>query len=450
MTKTSTDEQPAPVVLDKGAPEPPPERPGKRRSSLHVSRAELVLALPDYLALREVPLKPDPLEALAVAVGDIRQDQRERADVIMDLMPVSQRRVAARRSRLMSAARSRSDNNPIIPGIPQRGSGLSLDRVISLGQEALAEAQGNQGRSGGRVRSSNGFERIARSADLKASMGKFVPGVDAVFELQFLVRTCSIERHRPRLMLEQILAALEAWSGENHLREVGLHLGFTRLRSDSPLYRRHFDLRYASGAFAPKRGNWVTGAEIAGLLKPPTKHNNASNISRSGGVVPPTPHGLPTWDGQPDLLPLGWVGTPGGGERLAGVPLRYLLFALMLGKAGYGKTEMALVQAIALAHNGHGLLFLDPHGDGWQRARPYLAHKELAPRMWEIDLTNTSLDAMVGSWNPLATVNRSEDDLPDIVQYIVTGFASALNWSDSAGRAKAIGRWSPWSSCPGC
>ncbi|MCM2430895.1 type IV secretory system conjugative DNA transfer family protein [Streptomyces sp. RKAG337] len=247
--------------------------------------------------------------------------------------------------------------------------------------------------------------------------------------------------HRPAptaLLLDQILAALEGWAGDNHLRPVGLNLGLTRLRADSMLYRQGFDHRFETGTFAPRRHGWVTGEEIAGLLKPPTKHNAAANIVRSGGVVPPPHQGLPSWTGQPDLLPLGWVSKPGGGERLAGVPLRYLLFALFLGKAGYGKTEMSLVQAIALAHNGHGVLFLDPHGDGWQRARPYLAHRELAPRIWEIDLTSPELGAMVASWNPLSMVNRREDDIPDIVQYIVTGFSSALNWSDSAGRAKTI------------
>lgn len=137
-------------------------------------------------------------------------------------------------------------------------------------------------------------------------------------------------------------------------------------------------------------------------------------------------------------MPLGWVAKPGGGERLAGVPLLYLLFALSLGKAGFGKTEMSLVQAIALAHCGHGILFLDPHGDGWQRARPYLAHDHLMDRIWEIDLTSPDLDQMVASWNPLSMQNRHEADIPDIVQYIVTGFSSALNWGDSAGRAKTI------------
>ncbi|MCX5216201.1 ATP/GTP-binding protein [Kitasatospora sp. NBC_00240] len=411
------------------------EAPG-RSEQLFVARAELALALPDHLSLRELPLKPDPLEALAAAVADVRKTLSERVDLVLDLVPVPAGKVSRKRNQLLSAARRRPQDFPSIPGMPQgSGSGFSLDRLASIGSEIAAEMRGPQAR-GAQGRGAQGQRRSVQ--DMKVAMGKFVPGVDPVLDLQMLLRACSTDPTRPRMLLDQVLAALEGWSGDNHLQPVGLNLGITRVRADSALYRRHFDLRFESGAFAPRQHGWVTGQEIAGLLKPPTKHNTAANVARSGGVVPPPPPNLPVWNGQPGLLPLGWVAKPGGGERLAGIPLKYLLFALFLGKAGYGKTEMSLVQAIALAHNGHGILFLDPHGDGWQRARPYLAHRKLAPRMWEIDLTSPDLDAMAASWNPLSMQNRRVDDIPDIVQYIVTGFSSALNWSDSAGRAKTI------------
>lgn len=417
-----------------------PRRPKPRKDTpkqQHVARAELALALPDHLALREVPIKPDPLEALAAAVADVREDLGERADIVLDLVPIAPSRVSRRRSRLLARARRNPSNMPAIPGLPQHGSGggFGLDRLASLGSEIAAEMRGQQGRGGQRPMQR---QRMPSVSDVKAAMGKFGPGADPVFALQLLIRTCSSDPARPRMLLDQIMATLEGWAGDNHLRPVGLNLLVTRLRADSRLYRRSFDRRFATGEFAPRRPSWVTGAELAGLLKPATKHNTAANVARSGGVVPPPPPSLPTWTGQADLLPLGWVAKPGGGERLAGLPLAYLLFGLFLGKAGYGKTEMSLVQAIALAHNGHGTLFLDPHGDGWQRARPYLAHPHIAPRLWEIDLTSPDLDAMVGSWNPLSMENRGEEEIPDIVNAIVTGFASALNWSDSAGRAKTI------------
>ncbi|MEV7004020.1 ATP/GTP-binding protein [Streptomyces sp. NPDC093982] len=403
---------------------------------MHYARAELALALPDHLALREVPLTPDPLEALANAVADVREDLGESADVVLDLVPIASNRVGSRRRRLLAQARRNPSDGPAIPGMPQGTKRFRFDlgHVMS---EIATEMKGNQG-GGARHRPHHQQQRTHRVADVKAAMGKLAPGAEPVFSMQLLVRTCAREKYRARMLLDQVLAALEPWSGDNHLRPVGLHLGVTRVRADHWMYRGRFDRRFETGLFVPRRNSWVTTQEIAGLLKPPTKHNNAPNIARSGGVVPPPPAALPTWTGQRGLLPLGWVAKAGGGERLAGVPLKYLLFALFLGKSGFGKTEMSLVQAIALAHGGFGVLFLDPHGDGWVRARPYLAHKELAHRIWEIDLTSPELERMVGSWNPLSMERRRESEIPDIVQYIVTGFAAALNWSDSAGRAKTI------------
>lgn len=402
---------------------------------MHYARAELALALPDHLALREVPLTPDPLEALANAVADVREDLGESADVMLDLVPVTPNRVNSRRRRLLAQARRNPADGPAIPGMPQRTNrfGFDLGQVMS---EIATEMKGNQG--GGARQRPHQQRTTHRVADMKAAMGKLAPGAEPVFSMQLLVRTCARDEYRARMLLDQVLAALEPWSGDNHLRPVGLHLGVTRVRADHWIYRSKFDRRFDTGLFVPRRHSWVTAQEIAGLLKPPTKHNMAPNITRSGGVVPPPPASLPTWTGQRGLLPLGWVAKSGGGERLAGVPLKYLLFALFLGKSGFGKTEMSLVQAIAIAHGGFGVLFLDPHGDGWTRARPYLAHKELADRIWEIDLTSPELDKMVGSWNPLSMERRRESEIPDIVQYIVTGFAAALNWSDSAGRAKTI------------
>ncbi|GAA1227295.1 type IV secretory system conjugative DNA transfer family protein [Streptomyces rhizosphaericus] len=403
---------------------------------MYYARAELTLALPDHLALREVPLDPDPLEALANAVADVREDLGESADVVLDLVPVAKSRVASRRRRLLAKARRNAADGPAIPGMPQRTNrfGFDLGAVMS---EIASKMKGNQG-GAARPRPQNHAHRAHRMTDMKAAMGKLAPGAEPVFSLQLLVRTCARDADRARVLLDRVVAALEPWSGDNYLRPVGLHLGITRVRADHWMYRRRFDRRFERGLFAPRRKSWVTSQEIAGLLKPPTKHNRAANIARSGGVVPPPPAALPTWTGQPGLLPLGWVAKPGGGERLAGLPLKYLLFALFLGKSGYGKTEMSLVQAIALAHNGHGLLFLDPHGDGWARAQQYLAHPALRDRIWAIDLTSPKLHNKVGSWNPLSMEGRDESQIPDIVQAVVTGFASALNWNDSAGRAKAI------------
>jgi hypothetical protein len=412
-----------------------PEARDEPAPQMHYARAELALALPDHLALRDVPLTPDPLEALANAVAGVREDLGESADVVLDLVPVAPSRVASRRRRLLAQARRSPTGAAAIPGMPQRTNRFGFD-LGSVMSEIAAEMKGSQG--GAQQIQHTASPRILSTADAQAALGKLAQGTEPVFSLQLLVRTCARDTNRARMLLDQVLAALEPWSGDNHFRPVGLHLGITRVRADHWMYRSRFDRRFETGLFTPRRNSWVTAQEIAGFLKPPTIHNSAANIARSGGVVPPPPAALPTWTGQRGLLPLGWVAKAGGGERLAGVPLKYLLFALFLGKSGYGKTEMSLVQSIALAHNGFGVLFLDPHGDGWVRARPYLAHQALADRIWEIDLTTPDLDKLVGSWNPMSMEGRHEAEIPDIVQYIVTGFSAAVGWNDASARAKTI------------
>ncbi|WP_051812050.1 ATP/GTP-binding protein [Kitasatospora sp. MBT63] len=407
---------------------------------LYIAREELTLALPDYLALRDVPLQPDPLTALAGAFGGIRPDLGEQAEVSLDLVPLSPRSVNRKRQRLLKTAHRRPlGAGPMVAGMPheQGAAGLGLD-LSTVFAEAAAEMRGQA--AGGRGPSAPRFRTAAQAGDQKTSMGKFAPAnPDVVFALQLLIRAQSADATRPRLMLEQIRAALEIWAGHNHFRPVGANLGITRLSADGLLYRASFDRRFGSGLFEPRgRYNLVTSTEIAGLVKPPTRHNSAPNIARAGGAAPPAPPELPEFTGQDGVFPLGYVAKPGGGWRLVGLPLEFLLFGLFLGKSGYGKTEMALVQAIALAHQGHGILFLDPHGDGWQRARPYLAHASIADRLWEIDLTSPSLSSMVGSWNPLSMERRSRDEISDIVGAIVTGIGSALSWGDTASRAKTI------------
>jgi hypothetical protein len=109
----------------------------------------------------------------------------------------------------------------------------------------------------------------------------------------------------------------------------------------------------------------VTAAEIAGLLKPPTVHCAHRNVTRSGGMVPPAPQNLPYWHGQAGVNPVGYAPGPDGREQLLGMALDDLFFSLRVGKSRYGKTETALVQAVALAlSGGDGVWFLDPHAGG--------------------------------------------------------------------------------------
>ncbi|MEU1628221.1 ATP/GTP-binding protein [Streptomyces sp. NPDC020096] len=354
----------------------------------------------------------------------VRSDQGEQADVVVDLVAVPQRAVARRRRRLMARAKQRGPSafGERIGGTGGGGGGLWSTLVDGL----------NGGRTSGQR-----VGRIPRQTDLADGVGKFTPGTE-VFALQLLVRATGTHPARARAHLNRLLAALEAFSGQNRLVPVGPRRTGWRPYSNVWWRRRSFDRRLASGEFAPVCRQWVTTAEIAALLKPPTAHCTAVNVARGGGTVPAAPAGLPEWTGQPDVVPLGLVTGPDGRSRLGGVYEADLLFAAYLGKSGFGKTEEALLQAISRAYAGRGTWFLDPHGEALARARPYLAHPAVMSRMWQIDLSTPSMSDRVASWNPLSMEGKRIEQIQDVIGAVVGGIASAQGWVDGAPRARTI------------
>ncbi|AJF70356.1 hypothetical protein [Streptomyces vietnamensis] len=398
------------ISLAKPTSAPTARASGRR----YVQRAELALGLPDYKALASLGLSPDPLQQLAAAMSSVRTEDGEKAEAVFDLVPVSERRLARRRRRLMARAARRG---PSAYGERLTG-GLGGGGFWGTMTSAWSGGAGSTGRS----------ERIPRQADLRDGVGKLEPGAGAVFAVQILLRT---EAAHPQLALarmHQLIAALSMTSGENYLKVHRPHSWSIG----------HFERRFASGEFAPHRRQWLTVPELAGWLKPPTVKCAASSVVRSGGLVPPAPADLPVYTGQRDLIPLGAVVYPDGRERIGAARVQDLLFGLQLGKAGHGKTEEALVQCIAMAHSGYGCWFLDPHGEGWARAKPYLAHPEIADRLWEINLAKTAPDQPVVSWNPLSMEGRTLSDVQDIVRSVTEGIAAAQDWGDNAPRARTI------------
>ncbi|MFE5718541.1 type IV secretory system conjugative DNA transfer family protein [Streptomyces erythrochromogenes] len=380
----------------------------------YVQRAELALGLPDYKALASLGLNPDPLQQLAAAMASVRSEDGENAEAVFDLVPVSEQRLARRRRRLMARAARRGPSaygERLTGGLGGGGFWGSTTAAWSGGAGA-----------------SNRSERLPRQTDLRAGVGKLEPSAGAVFAVQILLRT---EAAHPQLALarmHQLIAALSMASGENYLKAH-------RPRRWSI---GRFERRFTSGEFAPRRQQWLTVPELAGWLKPPTVKCTASSVVRSGGLVPPAPADLPVYTGQHDLIPLGAVVYPDGRERIAAARVQDLLFGLQLGKAGHGKTEEALVQCIAMAHSGYGCWFLDPHGEAWARAKPYLAHPEILDRLWEINLAKADPDQPVVSWNPLSMEGRTASDVQDIVRSVTEGIAAAQDWGDNAPRARTI------------
>lgn len=172
----------------------------------YVQRAELVLGLPDYKALASLGLSPDPLQQLAAAMASVRTEDGEKAEVAFDLVPVSERRLARRRRRLMARAARRGPS-----AYGERLTG-GLGGGGFWGSAAAAWSGG--------ASASNRSERIPRQTDLRDGVGKLEPGA-AVFAVQILLRT---EAAHPQLALarmHQLIAALSMTSGRTISRSIG-------------------------------------------------------------------------------------------------------------------------------------------------------------------------------------------------------------------------------------
>lgn len=397
----------------------------------HVARAELVLARPDHRRLTPAAVDPDPLQVLADACAHLDTARGEQAELVVDVVPVASRRVAAWRRRLVRRAQQRGPSayGETLGGSARRSGGWMSTLVEGLnGGKPLSSAAGK-----------SAAQPLARQTDLAEGVGKFLPGADAqVFAVQVLVRVSGTHPARAQARLHQVMAVMDAWSGENWWRPVGPRRTGWRPYSSVWWRRRSFDRRYASAEFAPARHQWVTAAELAALLRPASVYCTAQNVVRTGGTLAPAPRALPTWTGQPGVVPLGRVTEADGRTRLACLPQADVLFGASLGKSGFGKSELALLQAIALAYGGLGAWFLDPHGAAIKRALPYLTHPAVIGRVQLIDLSAKKPGAMVAAWNPLSMEGRAEEEIQDVIGSVVAGLAAAQGWGDGAPRARAI------------
>jgi hypothetical protein len=376
---------------------------------IEVARAELVLARSSSEPLRAVGLDPDPLSGFAGSIDALDPAGGDRATVCVDLLPVTPGKRRRLRRRLLRLARHDHQQGPP-PG------------------EALADLLSGGGRRGAAARPAELIERRVGRQALARKLGTAEP----MFEMQVLVRVASPVPGRAKAQLAATLAAWDVFAGENHLRVCGLRIpGVAFLGSDLPGRRRWFDRRLDSGLFRPAQRRVVTGSEIAGLLKPPSKRCTAPNVLRSGGAVPPPPRGLPTFAGQSSLLPLGKVVTETG-ERMVGVPLRDTFFFYMSGRSRFGKTETAIGQFLHVARSGHGCLFLDPHLDAISRIKGYLTEEGLRDRVLEINLADPDRQP---AWNLFAVAGRSPRRAAGQVDAVVDAFASALRWDEVNARA---------------
>lgn len=386
----------------------PAERKSEREPRPRVARAELVLARASHEPLREAGLDPDPLAAFARALSGLRTESGERAEVAIDLLPVTAAGRRRARKRLLRRVRREQRAERERASLRDALSLGSSDRGPALPAELI--------------------DRQAAQAALRQKLGRSEP----MFCPQVLIRASSPDRGAAKLRVEGLLAAFDAFAGENHFRVSGLGLGgLVFAGADAPWRRGRFERRLRSGRFAPARKRLVTATEIAGLLKPPSAKCAAPNVLRSGGMMAPPPPGLPTFAGQSQLLPLGRV-TEDGRERLAGVPLADTFFSYTAGRTRYGKTETAIGQFLHLAQSGHGCFFLDPHADALEKIKPYLTGAELVERVVEVNLADTERQP---GWNLFAAAGESPQRAQDRVDAVVDSFASALRWDETNTRA---------------
>ncbi|MEU8893697.1 ATP/GTP-binding protein [Streptomyces sp. NPDC048442] len=403
----------SPAVTCRKAP------PVKAPKAKHTVRAEFVLRGLTVGALRDVPMEPDPLQPLADAVSDLRAELGDVAEICLDLQRAPAWYLRARRWQAVEEARAGEHREARrASSWVRQDAERAEDSLLNVLRQMLSGRQG-EGRRWVMPPS-------PRRVDRDKALGKLTS--THLVRVQVLVRCTSDFEGRARARLRQLEAALDVFGGEARWQMRGWHLGPWHYSSDRRPARRAFDHRWATGQIRAPRTNWVALHEVAGMLKPPTMHCRLPLLATA----------VPTWrEGDPRLVLQGWHRTGDGQRRMLATYEAETLFEVAVGKAGWGKTERALCQAVGHARAGGGLLFADPHGDSWHRAAPYLAHAALDGRIARIDLATTHGRAQLGCWNPLGMDQGQQDH--QVVAQTVDAFASALGWNAvSAPRALTI------------
>ncbi|MFJ2007841.1 ATP/GTP-binding protein [Streptomyces chartreusis] len=396
-------------------------RPLTDKPRQHVVRAEFVLRGKPTAPLRDVPLDPDPLQPLIDAVSDLRAELGDLAEIRLDIQRAPKWSLRARRVQLMSDARRRErrEAQRAARWVRQDATGVE-DSLISHVQQLVSGKQGGGGRR-------LVMPPVPRRVDPAEALGKLADD-DHLVRVQLLVACASNTAGRAEARLAQLQAALDVFGGGSRWAMRGFMLGPWRFGADRWPSRRGFERRWELGHCQPPKANWVRLDELVGLLKPPTVHCRLPLLASD----------LPTFEhGDRSLLLQGIYRGPDGRRRLVATRAAETLFEVGVGKAGGGKTERALAQAIGWAHAGGGLMFLDPHRDSWPRAVPFLAHDHLMQRIALIDLNASGPNPQISSWNPIGM--HQGQIAHEVVEATADAYASVLGWDDAtAPRALTI------------
>jgi hypothetical protein len=123
------------------------------------------------------------------------------------------------------------------------------------------------------------------------------------------------------------------------------------------------------------------------------------------------------------------------GRRVVGVRASETFFLYKSGRSRYGKTETAIGQFVALVRDGHGGLFMDPHGDGIAEIKTYLTDPGVAERVVELDLSDRATSARQPGWNLFGLAERSRSEAAARVDAFVDALAATLRWDERNTRA---------------
>jgi len=391
-----------------------PARPVRDEQHNHTVRSVFVLHGAAGSRLRDVPLEPDPLQPLIDAVADLRADLGDLAELCLDLSPASTWRLRARRKQVVDAARQRARHESRQEAQWMTQDAATMEDTLSRQVTRLLVPKEQRGGEGRRLLMTPRPTRVDRDK----ALGKLAEDTGLV-RVQLLVRCASDTAGRAQRRLRHIEAALDVYAARTRLSSSGWSFGPLRFGPDRWPWRDRFDQRWASGLIRPARDSWAQITELAGLLKPPTMHAR----------LPVLDGDIPTFEPGKDLLPQGWHRGPDGHERLIATREADTLFEVQVGKAGWGKTMRALVQAVAVAHSRGGLAFVDPHRDSWATIAPYLAHPGIMRRAWLIDLTIRDPQDHLACWNPLGMTSGQAPH--EVVAATVDAFATSLGWGDT-------------------
>jgi TraM recognition site of TraD and TraG len=221
---------------------------------LHTVRLELRPGRPDAWPMRAMP-DWDQLRGFVPPFEHLDVD-RERLTVCVDLLPVAPRELVSLRHRILAAVRRREMRDSLVT------IGGASDWVMPA-------------------------ENIERQVERQGLMAK-VGRSDPFFRVQVLISATSPSRERARELVERTYAAWEQFSGQNYMRAVGLPvLGLWFLGSNAPWRRSWFDLRSRTGLHAGR--GLLTARELAGFLKPWTRHCPEPIVARRERELPPPP-----------------------------------------------------------------------------------------------------------------------------------------------------------------